>query len=531
LRQFKLISTFIITLLLTFSFSVPIFASAQVTAAGQSESGASNLAEITSAISNAVENVKQSGVSSEWEAIGIARSGNDVPSSYYENSFLATLDAQVINARRVKITDIERLVIAVAAIGKDPTDLNGSNLVAKIYNSVDWAAGNDSMTAQGINGPIFALIALDSQAFTIPEDARWTKEKLLNYLLSRQNADGSWSLFGTSPSYDITAMALTALAPYNAQENVKLTIDRAVQFLSAKQGKEGGYSDPFVGGISSETTSQVIIGLSSNGIDPTSSAFTKEGNNLISHLLSFQHSDGGFKHILSQTKSDKMATEQALQALVAYKLFLEGKGRLYQFPKKVTEKPTITVTGIEDGQKVNDDRLSFTVAVKDGEGKPIGYSVHVNNRVLPVVEEGRYTIQLNEGANTISISATDEWNNETTQNYQVTYEILDKDDTIVPPSGNDSNSVNPENNEQPKNPDHNNQGNSSATEDMSNSKPDKSEIDKNAATGKARLAVTKDHSLPKTASQHWNLILLGAVLMVLGAAFYGLRSPRLKMNK
>ncbi|MDV2887511.1 prenyltransferase/squalene oxidase repeat-containing protein, partial [Alkalihalophilus pseudofirmus] len=132
-----------------------------------------------------------------------------------------------------KITDIERLVIAAAALDPDPTNINGTNLVEKIYNSADRTPGTDSLTAQGINGPIFALIALDSQDFKVPSDARWTIEKLRNYLLDKQNPDGSWSLFGTSPSYDLTGMALIALALYKDLGNVKTAIDRAVQFLSS----------------------------------------------------------------------------------------------------------------------------------------------------------------------------------------------------------------------------------------------------------------------------------------------------------
>lgn len=44
----------------------------------------------------------------------------------------------------------------------------------------------------------------------------------------------------------------------------------------------------FVGGITSEAASQVIIGLSANGIDPTNEEFVKNENSLISHLLSYQ---------------------------------------------------------------------------------------------------------------------------------------------------------------------------------------------------------------------------------------------------
>ena len=103
------------------------------------------------------------------------------------------------------------------------------------------------------------------------------------------------------------------------------------------QGPTGGFDEAFVGGISSEATSQVIIGLTANQIDPRIPMFTKNGINLIDHLLSFQTSDGGFQHTAGDSRSNAMATEQALQALVAFDLFTKGKGILYNF----TEVPVV----------------------------------------------------------------------------------------------------------------------------------------------------------------------------------------------
>lgn len=294
-----------------------------------------NIKEIETAIVRTVEQMLSSGVTSEWQAIGIAKAGYQVPAGY-KQYFNEHVSDQIIHANRKKITDIERLVLAAGAIGIDATNVNGVNLVDLIYNSEDWPNGTDSMIAQGNNGPIFALIALDSLAYEVPKDARWTREKLVDYLLTNQNANGSWSLFGTIPNYDITAMALIALSQYKHDSRVQEAIDKAVQFLSDEQGASGGYDDPFSGGVSSETTSQVIIGLTAVGIDPTSEAFTKNDITLIDHLLSYQIPDGSFEHIKGYG-SDGMATEQALQALVAYKLFLNGEGSLYQFAHQVNE--------------------------------------------------------------------------------------------------------------------------------------------------------------------------------------------------
>src|SRR5690606_29966899 len=169
-----------------------------------------------------------------------------------------------------------------------------------------------------------------------PSDAKWNRQRLIEELLRTQNEDGSWNLneYFDSPSIDITAMAITGLSPYKDQEPVKKALDKAVNYLSSIQTNEGGFDGgSFVGGVTSEATSQVIIGLTSYGIDPTGHTFTKNGNNLIDHLLSFQMKDGGFQHTAGDSSSNSMATEQAYQALVAYHLYQNDGGRLYQFPK------------------------------------------------------------------------------------------------------------------------------------------------------------------------------------------------------
>ncbi|MGG0670267.1 DUF4430 domain-containing protein [Lederbergia citrisecunda] len=294
--------------------------------------------KIETAIKDAQQKLLRDGVQTEWEAIGLYKSGIEVPSSYLTH-FNETVNDQIISKSgkgRMKITDVERLALAAGVLGIDPTDVDGKgfNLIDKIYNSESWITGEDSLTFQGNNGVIFALVALDSKNYAIPKDAKWNREKLVAELLQTQKSNGSWSLEASkdaATSIDITAMALTALAPYKDQATVKQAIDKAVLYLSEAQGPTGGFQESFVGGISSEATAQVIIGLTANGIDPRSKSFTKNNINLIDHLLSFKANDGGFKHLSDDRDSNGMATEQTLQALVAFDLFVNGKGALYDF--------------------------------------------------------------------------------------------------------------------------------------------------------------------------------------------------------
>lgn len=369
-------------LLLVFTFftpNTPTFA--EVHTQVERVSSKDNSATIQSVLKEASAYILLEGVDSEWEAIGLARAGAQVPSNYNEK-FLEHLQDQVISQSgkgRMKITDVERLAMAAVAIGKNPTNIDGKgfNLIEKIYNSEPWTTGADSLTFQGNNGIIFALIALDSKGFEIPNHAKWTREKLVAELLKYQKDDGSWSLSSSTTgatSFDITAMALTALAPYGNQASTKQAIDKAVRFLSEAQDSEGGFNEAFVGGISSEATSQVIIGLTANGIDPRSEQFTKQEVNLIDHLLSFQSEDGGFKHTSEDRSSNGMATEQALQALVAVDLYMKGEGSLYDFTGQIITPNPIEFTDVKGtwaeefiGQAV---QLGIVKGYPDGSFKP-----------------------------------------------------------------------------------------------------------------------------------------------------------------
>lgn len=279
--------------------------------------------------------------SDDFSIVALKAAGGKIPLQYIDRikNDLITNEGYFRN-----VTDYERTVLGLTAAGKDATDFAGYNLIEKIYS-------NERMTNQGNNGVIYALLAYDSGNYLVPDDAEWTRESLVNYLLDVQLEDGSWSLFGSTPSADITGMALAALAPYKEQATVQAAIDKAVEWIASNQDPTGGFSSDFNGGDSSETTAQIIIGLSTVDEDPTGERFTKradegttarnsstsEGVNLIQHLLTFKQSDGGFAHLIGDG-SNGMASTQALLALAAYDRI--GEGSIYQFiPGENEEDP------------------------------------------------------------------------------------------------------------------------------------------------------------------------------------------------
>jgi LPXTG-motif cell wall-anchored protein len=285
----------------------------------------------------------------EWEAIALQQAGKELPVHYLDNVTKLVKDK---NGRFSKITEYERYTLGILAAGGNPTNVAGYNLIESIYNG--------EIAKQGLNGVFYGLIALDSAKFDIPKSAKWSREKLVSQLLEKQNKDNGWSWDGSGKSdIDTTAMVITALSPYKEQTDVKAAIDLAVQYLLSHY--QTGKID------NSSTAAQVVIGLSSIGVDANSTVFTKDGISLFMYLLSFQNVDGGFDW-QGGSISDVFSTSQGFQGLVSYQLFVNGKGALYQLPLF----PEITSPEAPNSDATPDATPDSNSVVNDGEeGKPL----------------------------------------------------------------------------------------------------------------------------------------------------------------
>jgi len=269
-------------------------------------------------IDKSLNKIVNKGLNSDWEVIALYKNNNDIP-KYYTDRMKSDIEKGLLK----QPTDYQRTVLLLTALGEDPLNYLGVNYIDKIYN-------NKEIRRQGINAKIFALIALDSNNYEIPKDTLWTREKLIKGILDDRTENKGWDFAGIKADPDMTAMAITALAPYKHMPEVKEAIDEAIETLKTIQNSDGTFS--CYGMKNSESISQVIIGLCANGIDPTESAFTKGGKTLIDNLLTFKISDGGFSHIYNGSIDDK-ATEQGILALEAYRDFKESGKNVYNLKK------------------------------------------------------------------------------------------------------------------------------------------------------------------------------------------------------
>ena len=302
-------------------------------------------------------------IGGEWLALALARSGRSVPAGYYDN-VVQYVKANVNANERLhnsKSTDNSRVILALTAIGKDPTNVGGHNLLK----------GLDSMSyinKQGINGPVFTLIALDSHNYPTFGDV--TRDVLIDRILSEQvKVDGGWALGGAdekASDVDVTAMTIQALAPYyKTNAKVKTAVDKGLTWLSAHQQEDGGFAS--WGAVNSESCAQVIVALGALGIDPlTDSRFIKNGITALDALCGYYTQDDtlgkGFAHVKQSSGGyvggayNQMATEQAYYALNAYYRFANSQNRLYDMTDvcithnfgawTVTKAATCTESGI-----------------------------------------------------------------------------------------------------------------------------------------------------------------------------------------
>ena len=297
----------------------------------------------------------------EWAVLGQARAKVPLSEAYiaaYYEKVVAYVqknmgaDGVLVDpeSRNPTVTDNERIILALTAIGKDPANVGGENLLKALQNKDIMKVTDNSKT--DINGLVMGLLALNSRNYT--SDTSW----LVQAVLEQQNKDGSWRVSAdTKPvgDVDMTAMALQALAPYykdGGNETVNTAVEKALNWLSGKY--RSGYD-------SSESCAQVVIALSALNLDANTDArFTKtmEGKTLsvLGNLLQYRVvENGGFKHQFADKAVNEMATEQALCAMAAYARFTEKANALYDMTDAACAhrfgewKVTVAATCTKDG--------------------------------------------------------------------------------------------------------------------------------------------------------------------------------------
>jgi hypothetical protein len=317
-------------LVITLLFSIPSYAADRAALDSAVKDTAANLYKT-------VKSPEIGAIGGEWAVMGLARSGYELPEAYYQ-AYYRQVEQYVQAHQGVlherKYTEYSRVILALTAAGFDPRSVGGYDLTLPLgdFEKTVW---------QGINGSVWALLALDSWHYAVPQNpeakTQATREKYVAEILRRQLPDGGWNLTADAEGEislqeksdpDVTGMALQALAGYQDQAEVKAATDRALDRLSRLQDAGGGYT--YGSNTSSESTVQVLVALCELGISLNDPRFVKNGHTLLDNILSYKNADGSFRHMGASGGNSQMSTEQAFYGLVAAQRGSAGKNSLYR---------------------------------------------------------------------------------------------------------------------------------------------------------------------------------------------------------
>ena len=289
-----------------------------------------------------------------------------------------------------KFTTIARKIMTLTARGFNCTKLSEYNggepfkdikgndiddLVSALYNF----GGTDT-----INGPTFALIALDMGNYTVPEDAVWTRANLLNTLIDcPKDGESGWGRFGVEGAAPI----IYAIAPYQDDPvfgtRVKARMDELLVYIINNMNED--YSFGSFDTINSEVEGWVIIALCSMGIDcHVDPRFSDgRGHSVLQYWMdNFANvEEGYFAHAKDQPISTaRMATYQCCYDSMWYLDFLENDGQgspyyfyyhRFNFEKELSKDASILKFEIEGRLGTITEGESNTIEITLPRGTPL----------------------------------------------------------------------------------------------------------------------------------------------------------------
>lgn len=268
----------------------------------------------------------------------------------------------------VAMTNIDRKIMTLTARGIDCSKLskynNGKPFIDAKGNEVDDFVSilYNYRGGYTINGPIFALNALDMGNYTIPENAVWTREKLLETILNHKYLSDGFGL-------DMVTMLMQSIAPYQNDpvygERVKAKLWEGFDIVMNSFGTDP-FDNPFGvqwGGVyTSEGASQIICALSAMGVDVHTDVRLNNGkDSVLTSFLNYADFDEGYFAHSNTTHKNAMATYQGCYATQWYLGFLNNGGaghpyslyyHRFDFSRKLSTEADITSFTLEGKQGV-----------------------------------------------------------------------------------------------------------------------------------------------------------------------------------
>ena len=292
--------------------------------------------------------------------------------------------------------EIAKWITFAAACGKDPYTFADYDAVAALQEKIkeDGRVGNYIYTTYW---GIFGLTAAGADV-----------EPQIAWLLTQQNADGSFGSYGTetgdSGDADNTAASIMALRAAGIPADDP-AVEAAVQFLREAIEENGGYNYGYYSAPNLASTAWVVQAFCSVGIDP-STVKSSAGNSPVDYLLSLQKEDGSFRYTETLTDTPVSMTARAVAALsgCAYPILpgaegfdIAGGKASASVPETPAEKPGSVQTPAVDGwtaRTVTDD-FGYTVTISARPQRIVSLAP-ANTEILFAVGAGDRVVAVTE---------------------------------------------------------------------------------------------------------------------------------------
>ncbi|MEU1619510.1 prenyltransferase/squalene oxidase repeat-containing protein [Streptomyces sp. NPDC005722] len=207
---------------------------------------------------------------------------------------------------------IGKAALLAEAVGRDPRDFGGKDLIAALDTAVCTEPSTAPDTSCPAKGAYTYAPSVFSQSLAIMAQLRagekTAAEKPIAYLESLQQDNGAWpSLIPATDDSDVDSTAIAAMAlDLAGGESADRAVDKALAWLASKQLPDGGF--PGAAGNSVNSAALAVQGLS---LDAT--VYAGEIAKAQRFLASQQNDDGGFNVAKEgQRGSDLRASTQAV---------------------------------------------------------------------------------------------------------------------------------------------------------------------------------------------------------------------------
>lgn len=344
---------------------------------------------------SALEWQKRNNYSSTWQFLTNVREQGLTDDEKKEA--VEKVKKNIDNIEKTSAANLAKDIMVLSACGIDATNFESYNLLPIMLDKVslknNW----------GIYTVPYVIMACNSYNFSgdIDSSSNQKVQDMVDYLINTQQSDGQWAGGGA----DAVGPALYALSIYKDDENVKKSIDKAVNYLKNNQASSGSFADSFSKAENSNSLSMAVLGLAACGVD-LEKDFIKD-KSTVDSLLNYQIKDlsdsnnGAFLWKMDVTGGYPAATEQAVYSLAQAVGGADYK--IFDFKSNWTiESVSVDKLQAKYGINIDNGKISW-----DAMDNAVKYVVYVNGTKSGETTDLTYVINNYKESDKIEVAAVD----------------------------------------------------------------------------------------------------------------------------